>query len=71
MVRIEKDKFVIEVPSSFPADDYTETMRELFRLISVADKDRLDNGENSLGFVCALLENMLPDERDVRRMIHE
>lgn len=69
MVRIEKDKFVIEMESRFPADRWVEVMRDLIRLVSIADKERVDNNLDCIYGVCDLLEAMLPDEEDARKMI--
>ncbi len=69
MVRIEKDKFVIEMDSCFPADRWVELMRDLIRLVSIADKERVDNNLDCIYGVCDLLEAMLPDEEDARKMI--
>ena len=69
MVRIEKDKFVIEMESRFPADRWVDVMRDLIRLVSIADKERVDNNLDCIYGVCDLLEAMLPDEMDARKMI--
>lgn len=69
MVRIEKDKFVIEMKGTWPADRWVDVMRDLIRLVSIADKERVDNNLDSIYGVCDLLEAMLPDEEDARKMI--
>ena len=69
MVRIEKDKFVIEMESSWPADRWVDVMRDLIRIVSIADKELVDNNLDCIYGVCDLLEAMLPDEKDARKMI--
>lgn len=69
MVRIEKDKLVIEMEGTFPADRWVDVMRDLIRLVSIADKDLVGSGTDCIFGVCDLLEAMLPDERDARKMI--
>lgn len=70
MVRIEKDKLVVEIGTgAFPASRWLDVMRDLIRCISIADKDRVDNNTDCIYGVCDLLEAMLPDEEDARKMI--
>ena len=70
MVRIEKDKLVVEIGTgSFPADRWVEVMRDLIRCISIVDKDRVDINTDCIYGVCDLLEAMLPDEQDARKLI--
>lgn len=59
MVRFEKDKLVIEIVTKFPEDDLRELQRDLLRLMSAADKDMIDNDNDSVAGVCSLLEEML------------
>ncbi len=70
MVHFEKDKFVIEMKSEWPADSWVDVMRDLIRCVSVTDKERLDNNLDCVYGVCDLLEAMLPDEKDARKMIN-
>lgn len=69
MVRIEKDKLVIEMEGTFPADRRVDVMRDLIRCISIADKERVNNNLDCIYGVCDLLEAMLPTEEDARKMI--
>ena len=59
MVRFEKDKLVIEIVTKFPEDDLRELQRDLLRLMSAADKDMIDNDNDSVAGVCSFLENLL------------
>ena len=59
MVRFEKDKLVIEIVTKFPEDDLRELQRDLLRLMRAADKDMIDNDNDSVAGVCSLLEEML------------
>lgn len=69
MVRFEKDKLVIEMEGTWPADRWVDVMRDLIRCISITDKERVDNNLDCIYGVCDLLEAMLPDEQDARKMI--
>lgn len=68
MVRFEKDKLVIEMGTPFPADRWVELMRDLIRCIAAADKELLDNDPDFVNGVCVLLEAMLPDEANARKL---
>ena len=59
MVRFEKDKLVIEIVTKYPEDDLRELQRDLLRLMRAADKDMIDNDNDSVAGVCSLLEEML------------
>lgn len=59
MVRFEKDKLVIEIETKYPEDDLRELQRDLLRLMRAADKDMIDNDNDSVAGVCSLLEEML------------
>ena len=59
MVRFEKDKLVIEIVTKFPENDLRELQRDLLRLMSAADKDMIDNDNDSVAGVCSFLENLL------------
>lgn len=43
MVRFEKDKIVVEIPTMFPAADWLEHVRNLTYAVGAIDKDRVDN----------------------------
>ena len=59
MVRFEKDKLVIEIVTAFPEEYVVELQRDLLRLMCAADKDMIDNDNDSVAGVCSLLEEML------------
>lgn len=59
MVRFEKDKIVVEIESQFPEDDLRELQRDLLRLMCAADKDMIDNDNDSVAGVCGFLEELL------------
>ena len=59
MVRFEKDKLVIEIVTAFPEEYVVELQRDLLRLMRAADKDMIDNDNDSVAGVCSLLEEML------------
>lgn len=59
MVRFEKDKLVIEIVTKYPEDDLRELQRDLLRLMSAADKDMIDNDNDSVAGVCSFLEDLL------------
>lgn len=59
MVRFEKDKLVIEIETKFPEDDLRELQRDLLRLMRAADKDMIDNDNDSVAGVCGFLEELL------------
>lgn len=69
MVRIEKDKVVIEMASHFPAESWVDTMRDLIRCIAVANKELVGENNDCLYGVCDLLEAMLPDAREAGKLI--
>ena len=59
MVRFEKDKLVIEIVTKYPEDDLRELQRDLLRLMRAADKDMIDNDNDSVAGVCGFLEELL------------
>ena len=67
MVRFEKDKLVIEIETKFPEDDLRELQRDLLRLMSAADKDMIDNDNDSVAGVCSFLEELLAASRGTER----
>lgn len=69
MVRFEKEKIVIEIASSFPANDWLERVRDIVYAIGAIDKDRVDNDHDCIYGLCDLLLEMLPEEEDVREML--
>ena len=69
MVRFEKDKIVIEIVTKFPEDDLRELQRDLLRLMSAADKDRIDNDNDCIYGVCSFLEELLAASRGTERVL--
>lgn len=69
MVRFEKDKLVIEIVTAFPEEYVVELQRDLLRLMCAADKDMIDNDNDCVAGVCSLLAYLLPDEKQVRRLL--
>lgn len=59
MVRFEKDKLVIEIVTAFPEEYVVELQRDLLRLMCAADKDMIDNDNDSVAGVCGFLEDLL------------
>lgn len=59
MVRFEKDKLVIEIVTALPEEYVVELQRDLLRLMSAADKDMIDNDNDSVAGVCSFLEELL------------
>ena len=59
MVRFEKDKLVIEIETAFPEEYVVELQRDLLRLMCAADKDMIDNDNDSVAGVCSFLEDLL------------
>ena len=59
MVRFEKDKLVIEIETAFPEEYVVELQRDLLRLMGAADKDMIDNDNDSVAGVCSFLEDLL------------
>ena len=59
MVRFEKDKLVIEIVTAFPEEYVVELQRDLLRLMRAADKDMIDNDNDSVAGVCSFLEDLL------------
>lgn len=71
MVRIEKDKVVIELESRIPAESWVSVMRDIIRCIAITDKEIVGNGTDCIYGLCDLLEAMLPDETDARKLIKD
>lgn len=69
MVRFEKDKIVVEVPSPFPADEWLRYVQDLVYAIGAIDKDRVDNDHDCISGLCDLLMEMLPEETDMRELL--
>lgn len=68
MVKFEKDKFVMEMENPFPVSMWLSTVTDIVRAISSVDKERVSNEYDFIYGLCDLLEAMLPDERQAKRM---
>lgn len=68
MVRFEKDKLVIEVPSSYPSFIWVLIMESVINCIRIADKDLIDRNEDCFSGACELLQAMLPGEDAMRKL---
>ena len=66
MVRFEKNKFIIEVPTTGnPVEDWLDTMRSLMNVLCVGNQN-LPNEDHCNAFW--LLQNMLPEWKDAKKM---
>lgn len=59
MVRFEKDKIVVEIPTMFPAADWLERVSDLVYAIGAIDKDRVDNAHDCIWGLCNLILEMI------------
>lgn len=67
MVRFEKDRFIIEVKTGInPIENWLGTIQDLLSVLRAQDPD-LANGEKHY-FTFALLEEMLPEWEDAKKM---
>jgi len=67
MVRFEKDRFIIEVKTGInPIENWLDTIQDLLSVLRSQDPD-LANGETHY-FTLALLEEMLPEWEDAKKM---
>ena len=69
MVRFEKDKIVVEIPTMFPAADWLEHVRNLTYAVGAIDKDRVDNDHDCIYTLCSLILEMMPEEGDLLEML--
>lgn len=69
MVRFEKDKIVIEIETKFPTNQWLDDIRDIVHVISVINKDMVDNDNDCIYSLCSLLLEMLPDEKQARRLL--
>ena len=69
MVRFEKDKIVVEIPSMFPVADWLERVSDLVYAIGAIDKDRVDNDNDCIYTLCSLILEMMPEEGDMLEML--
>lgn len=71
MIHVEPDKLVISIKTPFPCTAWTEIMFALVRAISIMDKDRIDNDSDCTFGLCQLLEEMLPGEADMEKILQK
>lgn len=71
MVRFEKEKLIIEIESKWPTDKWKDIVRDLVYAIGALNKELVDNENDCTYSMCDLLVEMLPDERDLRKMLGE
>lgn len=70
MVRFEKDKFIVEVPAAGGAiESWLNTLNDLIHVLSSLDPD-LSAGTNHFDTMW-LLQNMLPEYEDAKKMIEK
>ena len=69
MVRFEKDKIVVEIPTMFPAADWLEHVRNLTYAVGAIDKDRVDIDHDCIYTLCSLILEMMPEEGDLLEML--
>lgn len=63
MVKIEKNKLVIEIETAFPCGDLVDLQKEIINVIRQYDyKEYGNNDECSFCVLLDLLETTLPDE---------
>lgn len=71
MVRFEKDKYVIEVPSSFPTEDWKQLMTDILSAIGSIDPQLLEGEHDSVFGLTRFLLQMLPEEDVVKKIVEE
>ena len=71
MVRFEKEKIVIEIATKWPSDKWKEIMNDLIFAIGALDKERIDNNNDCTYGMCDLLLELMPEEKDLRKMLGE
>lgn len=69
MVRFEEDKYVIEVPSSFPAEDWKQLMTYILSVIGSIDQQLFEGEHDSVFGLTRFLLQMLPEEEVVKKMV--
>lgn len=69
MVRIEKNKIIIEVETSAPEEFYADLLKDIITCVQSAQTDK-DNDKlgDSLHFLLELYKALLPDERQVEKI---
>lgn len=69
MVRFEEDKYVIEVSSSFPAEDWKQLMTDILSVIGSIDQQLFEGEHDSVFGLTRFLLQMLPEEEVVKKMV--
>lgn len=69
MVRFEEDKYVIEVLSSFPAEDWKQLMTDILSVIGSIDQQLFEGEHDSVFGLTRFLLQMLPEEEVVKKMV--
>ena len=69
MVRFEEDKYVIEVPSSLPAEDWKQLMTDILSVIVSIDQQLFEGEHDSVFGLTRFLLQMLPEEEVVKKMV--
>lgn len=65
MVRLEKGRFVVEIPTSEdPTEDWLDTMSELIDLLGDHERQATETFRT-----CQLLKQMLPDWEQAKKMV--
>jgi len=69
MIKIEKDKLIIEIETTDPEEYYAILLRDIIMCVqsALADKDN-DKLHDSLHFLLELYRAMLPTERQIESM---
>lgn len=69
MVRFEEDKYVIEVPSCFPAEEWMQLMTDILSVIGSIDQQLFEGEHDSVYGLTRFLLQMLPEEEVVKKMV--
>ena len=69
MVRFEKDKFIVEVPTAGnPAEDWLGTLNDLIDVLRSEDSDLRGDGHFHTFW---LLQQLLPEREVAKKMVEE
>ena len=69
MVRFEEKKLVIEIETFDSAYEWCTAIHGLIRILAITDKELLNGEHDSLYCVCNLLDAMIPDEMQIKKLI--
>lgn len=69
MVRFDKDRVVIVMQDLYPSERWLSTVRDLLRLMQIADKENIDQQNDCIFGICELISEMLPEEEELRRLV--